>query len=326
MKRFAAGFVLALSLALVAFALGTFIGGRFIVEPGSGLAGPAVAIGYGVMAAVVALVLGVWIASRMSWIALARTSGVLGVAALCLCVWIVVRMRQERARAETGSTLPVSAEAEPTAIAEPVASPLPPDDLDGRPDSIVGLLAIPTFFDPPDGEAMAARSPLPLHDRAPAEMRVRETVSDPARMEAKEYGYEESGAVVYAVFDDWYRVGLADGSRAWVRGADAGDWHPIETLLIDGLAYLTDAWDGQLRPAPADGAPTRRVRFYRADEDEFAADVKQVRTVNGRLWLRVAVFAESPCEGGDPAVADEGWLPAYAPGGRLTAWFHSRGC
>jgi hypothetical protein len=157
-------------------------------------------------------------------------------------------------------------------------------------------------------------------------MRVRETVSDPARMEAKEYGYEESGAVVYAAFDDWYRVGLADGRRAWIRRADAGDWHPVETLLIDRLAYLTDAWDGHLRPAPSDDAPARRVRIYRADEDEFAADVKEVRTVNGRLWLRVAVFAESPCEGGDPAVADEGWLPAYATGGRLTAWFYSRGC
>ncbi|MEN3974428.1 hypothetical protein [Emcibacter sp. SYSU 3D8] len=57
-KRIALGVVFVIFLVLCGLVAGTFVGGRFFVPPGSGLAGPAIALGYGLLGAAVAGVAG----------------------------------------------------------------------------------------------------------------------------------------------------------------------------------------------------------------------------------------------------------------------------
>lgn len=57
-RRFLLGSFLALFLAVIALVAGTFLSGRFVVAPGSGLAGPAIALGYGLISALAALAIG----------------------------------------------------------------------------------------------------------------------------------------------------------------------------------------------------------------------------------------------------------------------------
>src|SRR5262245_30644533 len=73
----------------------------------------------------------------------------------------------------------------------------------------------------------------------------------------KEYGYEEPGAIVLARRGEWFQIRLVTGS-AWVRASPRDTFHPLEQLLLDGLTYLTEAWDGRL--APSAGAPGRPAR------------------------------------------------------------------
>src|SRR5262245_7504973 len=73
----------------------------------------------------------------------------------------------------------------------------------------------------------------------------------------KEYGYEEPGAIVLARRGGWFQIRLATGS-AWIRSTPRDSFHPLEQLLLDGLSYLTEVWDGRL--AASAGAPGRLVR------------------------------------------------------------------
>ena len=60
--RIALGVVFVFFMAVCGFVAGTAIGARFLVPPGSGLAGPAIAIGYGIMGAGLAGVAGIFLA------------------------------------------------------------------------------------------------------------------------------------------------------------------------------------------------------------------------------------------------------------------------
>ncbi len=54
-----------LCAAICGFAAGAWLGARFLVPPGSGLAGPAIVLGYGVVGAVAALIVGIVAAWRL---------------------------------------------------------------------------------------------------------------------------------------------------------------------------------------------------------------------------------------------------------------------
>lgn len=58
------GVVLAASLMVCGLAAGTAIAGRWIVPAGSGLAGPAIALGYGLGGAAVGCLTAVWVSMR----------------------------------------------------------------------------------------------------------------------------------------------------------------------------------------------------------------------------------------------------------------------
>jgi hypothetical protein len=146
------------------------------------------------------------------------------------------------------------------------------------------------------------------------------TTSDP--LPTKEYGYEEPGAIVLARRSGWSLIRLATGS-AWVRSSSRDRFHPLEQLLLDGLTYLTEEWDGRL--APSAGTPGRLARVE-ARSSQSSVHVIRSQQLRGELWFDLEVTT-SPC-GEDPNVKtlDRGWVRAHSASGEPVIWFSSRGC
>jgi hypothetical protein len=132
--------------------------------------------------------------------------------------------------------------------------------------------------------------------------------SDP--LPTKEYGYEEPGAIVLARRGEWFLIRLAAGS-AWVRSSPRGTFHPLEQLLLDGLTYLTESWDGRL--APSAGAPGRLARTE-AKGSQPSVRVIRSQRLRGELWFDLEVIS-SPCEDPDVKALDRGWVPAHSMSG-----------
>jgi hypothetical protein len=152
-----------------------------------------------------------------------------------------------------------------------------------------------------------------------------------ADLESREFSYEAPGAVTYGDRDAWHRV-RARSDTGWVLGwlspRHAGVFHSLDSLLLVGLTYLTEAWDGRLFPsagARAESArPAPTPTNPRTNRDVV---VKQVRRIAGALWLEVEVLADGRCTApNDPPVVARGWILAHASDGSPTAWFYSRGC
>jgi hypothetical protein len=142
-----------------------------------------------------------------------------------------------------------------------------------------------------------------------------------APLPTNEYGYEEPGAIVLARRGEWFQIRLGTGS-AWIRNSSRDHFHPLEQLLLDGLTYLTDAWDGRL--AASAGAPGRLARG--ATSSQPSVRVIRSQQFRGELWFDVEVTT-SPCSE-DPIVKtlDRGWVPAHTTSGEPVIWFSSRGC
>ena len=66
--------LLILGFATLGLILGTFIGGKFFVAPGSGLAGPAIALGYGVLGMAILAFLGFWVSRKLQPTTLKRAA------------------------------------------------------------------------------------------------------------------------------------------------------------------------------------------------------------------------------------------------------------
>jgi hypothetical protein len=138
-----------------------------------------------------------------------------------------------------------------------------------------------------------------------------------------EFQYEDVAAIALEQRGRWFRLRLETGS-AWVRASDRDEFHPLERLLIDGLAHFTPDWDRRLSERP--GASSRNARGV-TGQDEPSARVIRSETAGAVLWLFVEVMSHSGCEGGEaPRVVDRGWVPAHTASGRPTLWFYSRGC
>lgn len=93
-RRFLLGAVLILSLAFVGMTTGALAAARFVVEPGSGLAGPPEVLAYGLACAATGAGVGLYCALRFSGRRLARAAvGTLIGATLCL-VALMLRATQ----------------------------------------------------------------------------------------------------------------------------------------------------------------------------------------------------------------------------------------
>ncbi len=152
--------------------------------------------------------------------------------------------------------------------------------------------------------------------------------AESAPLPTREFGYELPGAVVLEREEGWFRIRTPSGS-AWLRATERTEYLPLEELLSDALAYMTEGWDGPLAPEPgrtAMAAELDRVGSDPTHWEGMSATLEAHRWLGEELWLEVSVLNHSVCEGPEPRVVGRGWLPAHGPTGEVTVWFHSRGC
>jgi hypothetical protein len=142
---------------------------------------------------------------------------------------------------------------------------------------IIGLLALPEVFgaDVPCADfvpkdiplyatpgfsgilaTLHADKPTPGIDCVVSPVRVRRADGRLDDLPTKEHAYEAPAAIVLEERRGWFRIRLADGA-AWLRASPRDEFHPLERLLEDGVAHLTEAWDGHLAPSPGSATRTR---------------------------------------------------------------------
>jgi hypothetical protein len=195
-----------------------------------------------------------------------------------------------RWRAARGTHPADSVAAAPAADTVPPPLPVP-----GTPDSLIGLHTVP------------------------AELL--------AHYETREYEYESKAVAVYGVQGNWYLVQPAAGGRAWLPVGTPGRYIPIEELVVNGLNFLTEAWDREVLDAPAPDAAVQEVTApTRNGGTDVPANVVEARRAGGTLWYRVEVLDKSPCTADTTRVLASGWIRAWGMGGKPAAWFYSRGC
>jgi hypothetical protein len=136
-----------------------------------------------------------------------------------------------------------------------------------------------------------------------------------------EYAYEEPGAVVLERRANWYRVRTDSGS-AWLEVPAPQGFYSLERLFEDHLTYLTRAWDGKVVASPGSAARVAKIPTPAPDQP---VRVRRASRDRSGLWFLVDIMS-SVCEGVEPTVLDQGWVPAYDKAAETTIWFHSRGC
>ena len=195
----------------------------------------------------------------------------------------------------------------------------------GGPGPVLGIVEIPEmFFIDQQTGVYAPRAALTLYTSSNSESKVAAVISSPEAVDEAEYGYEEKGALVYGRENGYFLIRTARGV-AWLSPHNAGRFHSIETLIKRSLTYLTDAWDGFVHAAPRSANRTRvpQPRPYGSE----SVRVKDLRTVDGKLWVEVDVISHSFCESDKPAtVKASGWITAHDETGAPRVWFSSRGC
>jgi hypothetical protein len=145
---------------------------------------------------------------------------------------------------------------------------------------------------------------------------------------SEESGYDIAAAVVYERRGRWFRIAIPEGS-AWIERPIPNDFLPYPLLLSQGLAYLRDDWDGQLRQTAGFGFPTVPLPIEWKDQvpKQVGIEVLGMTRVGSDEWIHIR-FSTEMC--GDTSVKTlkpmQGWIPAYRMDGRTTAWFYSRGC
>ncbi len=140
---------------------------------------------------------------------------------------------------------------------------------------------------------------------------------------------EQFGLPVYQVKDGWAMVGmgkggniLGDGScqrRVWVQTTEKLVVRDVVDLLDTDMAYLR----GGMPPKLFDDAAGEPLAEQPEDSsDDISARVIRHKEVDGRIWVKVELYDQSPCEGEQEEVA-EGWMPLHDDAGRLQFWFYS---
>lgn len=198
---------------------------------------------------------------------------------------------------------------------------------------VIGLVEVPGVFGTRDRNGSpglippAKIEPIPLHALPSSDSRIIGTVTGPDEVEAREYDYEALAAVTYERRDSWHLIRLRapEGELfGWLSPTHGGYFRPLRHLLLSGLTYLTDEWDGRLFPNPR-----AKVEFTRLEPSEGLReiDLKSSQDVDGALWLQIEILAAGRCEQAqEPRAIAQGWIPAHAPNGQPNAWFHPRGC
>ncbi len=103
--------LLVLGVFFLTFAAGTWAGGKFLVPPGQGLAGPAEALGYGLLAALVASALAILGSFKLSLRPLGMVTAAVFVPALVLVAALTVLYVNKANEIEATETRQVTAPA-----------------------------------------------------------------------------------------------------------------------------------------------------------------------------------------------------------------------
>lgn len=213
------------------------------------------------------------------------------------------------------------------------ASGVPPGPYPGRADpyrvhrNILGLLDMATISVLRRTGRSAGTIPISIYAEPSKNATVHKVAERWDGIEAREFGYEESGAVVLETRPGWYRIGLQRGT-GWVAATDTGAYYPYEKLVTEGLSHVTPDWNGRLWENPGGAGKARDMApgWRRHLGKRLSIDVTESRRIDERLWFRVQILWPGACSSGKPRVIAEGWVPAYGPRGHPTTWFWSRGC
>ena len=143
----------------------------------------------------------------------------------------------------------------------------------------------------------------------------------------REFEYEAPGVIAIDRRGLMFKIRLSGDRSAWLQ-ASPSRFMSYESLLEEftGVTFLTEAFNGELRPAAGLTVANRPTGRVSAGQP---ARVIETRRVGDRLWLHVEVFNHSLCEAGakgPPETVGRGWLLAHADNGEATVWFASRGC
>ena len=128
----------------------------------------------------------------------------------------------------------------------------------------------------------------------------------------------------------WYLLARSDddgGVRyGWYRPAPGERLRAYERLLIDGLAFMRNGWDGRLYATPLDPV-AHRVIPPSGGGAIRVVDAWMDPDAPGESWLLIVVFVEDSVCGEDwPVVVASGWVRAYRDDAGPAAWFHAEGC
>lgn len=125
LTRIALSLPVIIAMVVLAFGLGTYFGGKYLVPPGQGLAAPAEALGYGLLASLAGLAVSIVAATRMPMKALIACAvvGMLGLTILAIAIAIAVNNADHDS--QPGSEAPPPRTTTTTPVTEP--APALPD-------------------------------------------------------------------------------------------------------------------------------------------------------------------------------------------------------
>lgn len=127
----------------------------------------------------------------------------------------------------------------------------------------IGIVEVPGLFNfnlvDPDGPVPQRKggARILLRTRPTLDAPIAATIAEHEDLDSREYGYEESGALVYGRERGWSLVKTTDGVTGWLAPGDSGEFHSFEALIESGLTYLTDDWDGFVSSSPGGGDRAR---------------------------------------------------------------------
>ncbi|OLF81220.1 hypothetical protein AWH62_00650 [Maricaulis sp. W15] len=126
LTRIALSLPVIIAMVVLAFGLGTYFGGKYLVPPGQGLAAPAEALGYGLLASLAGLAVSIVAATRMPMKALIAcvVAGMLGLTILAIAIAIAVNNADHDS--QPGSDAPPPRTTTTTPVTEP--APTLPDE------------------------------------------------------------------------------------------------------------------------------------------------------------------------------------------------------
>jgi len=201
------------------------------------------------------------------------------------------------------------------------------------PDSIIGLLELPTVFGGGEagGVVQAETSEAVTVYSAPfTTAAVLALLNTPDQWRYREIAYELGAVEVYQRQGNWFRVKISEGERyGWVQ-ANAEQYHGLDALLPGRLSYLNANWNGELWNPKAQWSDPAEVKSIATGTDsgnaEFPVEIIEVRTNEQGVWLNVRLLSSNSCDGDLVQIVDSGWVPAYAANAALSAWYWARGC